>query len=310
MTRASEAPRFRPTARRWLPVVGLAVLVALVVPFLVIAVPQAVGADHSFVILSGSMEPSISPGDVVIVDTSAAVAVGDVVTFDSGSDVPTTHRVVDVADGQYVTKGDANENADSRPVNPDDVLGRVSLTIPLAGYVVLWANSPTGYVALVIAPIGLLLANELYAWAVAPREDDSADERTPSDSTDERTPRPAIRRVDDAAAQRPNAGAARSTPSHETVAVAVVDLKLAILAMAGLVAYAALNVYREFVALGAPDPISVGALTGGVIGLTFAVWVTISARLAARSAEERESSDTAPRPLSMQTDPETIEVER
>lgn len=301
MTRTFAGPRFRPTARRWLPVLGLLVLVAVVVPFLVIAVPQAVGADHSFVILSGSMEPSISPGDVVIVDASGAVAVGDVVTFDSGSEVPTTHRVVDAVDGQYVTKGDANENVDSRPVDPDDVLGRVSLTIPLAGYVVLWTNSPTGYVALVIIPIGLLLANELYTWAVAPREDDSADEQTP---------KPAIRRVDDTAPERRNAEAGRATLSRDRVAVAVADLKLAILAMAGLVAYAALNVYREFVGLGAPDPISVGALTGGVIGLAFAIWVTVSARLATRSAEDGESSDTACQALAVRTDPETLEVER
>lgn len=299
MTRTFAGLRFRPTARRWLPVLGLVVLVALVVPFLVIAVPQAVGADHSFVILSGSMEPSISPGDVVIVDASAAVAVGDVVTFDTGSEVPTTHRVVDAVDGQYVTKGDANENADSRPVDPDDVLGRVSLTIPLAGYVVLWTNSPTGYVALVIVPIGLLLANELYTWAVTPSEDDSADEQTP---------KPAIRRVEDTAAERRTAEAVRAPLSRDSVAVA--DLKLAILAMAGLVAYAALNVYREFVGLGAPDPISVGALTGGVIGLAFAVWVTVSARLAARSAGDGESSETVSQPLSIQTDPETVEVER
>ncbi|MFC7131988.1 MULTISPECIES: signal peptidase I [Salinibaculum] len=292
----------RSTLRRVLTVLGLVVLVAALVPFLVFAVPQVVGADHGFVILSGSMEPSVSPGDVVIVDASAAIAVGDVITFDNGNEIPTTHRVVGVVDGQYVTKGDANENADAQPVDPSNVLGEVTVTIPLVGHVILWVNTPTGYVALVVVPLVLLLANELYMWARRGKPDD-----------EEPTLKPAIRHVDDVAAERraaEAAAAAETPPSRETVAVAVTDLKLTVLAMAGLVAYAGLNVYREVTGLGAPDPVSVGALTGGLLGLAFAVWVTVSARLAARSAAAEASTDAPSRSRPAQTDGGTPEVER
>ncbi|TKX83266.1 hypothetical protein EXE43_25160, partial [Halorubrum sp. SS5] len=54
--------------RRIANIVGLMILVAIVVPFVVFAVPQVVGADQSYVVLSGSMEPAMSPGDVIIVN--------------------------------------------------------------------------------------------------------------------------------------------------------------------------------------------------------------------------------------------------
>jgi len=288
----------RGTARRALTVLGVVVLVALLVPFLVFAVPQTVGADHGFVILSGSMEPAVSPGDVVIVDASASVAAGDVITFDDGNAIPTTHRVVDVVDGQYVTQGDANENADAQPVPPDAVLGRVTLTIPLIGHVILWVNTPTGYVSLVVLPLVLLLATELYSWA------------RDRDADPEPTLKPAIRHVDDAEAERRAAEAAADASTRETVAVAVTDLKLTVLAMAGLVAYAALNVYREVTGLGAPDPVSVGALTGGVLGLAFAAWVTINARLVARAANSQSQTDGSSQHSIPATDGGTVEGER
>ena len=59
------------------------VLVLAVVPFVVYAVPGVVGASESYVVLSGSMEPTISPGDVIVVEDvdPGDVEEGDVITF-------------------------------------------------------------------------------------------------------------------------------------------------------------------------------------------------------------------------------------
>jgi signal peptidase len=272
------------------------VLVAALVPFVVFAVPQAVGADHGFVILSGSMEPTVSPGDVVIVDASAPIAVGDVITFDDGNTVTTTHRVVGIEDGQYITQGDANQYVDTQRVAPGEVLGRVTLTIPYIGHVILWVNTPVGYVGLVLAPLVLLVASELFAWA---RRRDGTD--GPGDSDDAGpTPTPAIRHVDDVRTEHAETDTADDTDAvaegdsdktgdRETVAVAVADLKLTVLAMVGLVGYAAWNVYREVTTVAAPNPVTVGALTGGLLGLSFALWVTVSARRVASAGTNRPS---------------------
>ena len=258
-------------------VAGTLCLLALLAPFLVFAVPQTVGADHGFVILSGSMEPELSPGDVVIVSDAASVGVGDVITFSDGSAVPITHRVVGVVDGQFVTKGDANENADSAPVDPSAVLGRVVITIPVLGHVILWANTPLGQVSLVVVPLVLLGVSSLYGWA---REEPEA----APDHEDEQRPPP-----DDASAQSATDIAAMferlddepATAAPTTgprVAVADPDLKLTLLATAVVCGYAAWNVTREVAAVGAPHPASVAVLTAGLLGVLFAAWATVSVR--------------------------------
>ena len=264
------------------------VLLAVVSPFVVFAVPHAIGADDGFVVLSGSMEPALSPGDVVIVDASVPVEVGDVITYRTGADtVPTTHRVVGVQDGGYETKGDANENADTGLVAPEGVIGGVVLTIPVVGHVILWANTPVGYVTLVVAPLVLLGVTELLAWARSDPETVGDDDPTPGSGTS----RPdlgrntgAVIHADDGDQVTVSPAAGTESPAARTVAVAAVDLKLTLLAMATLFAYAGWNVHREFSLTAAPTPISVGALTAGLLGLVFAGWVTLAAWRTARAA--------------------------
>ena len=275
------------------------VLIAAVSPFAVFAVPQVVGADEGFVVLSGSMEPAMSPGDVVIVDASGPVGVGDAITYSRpGDSVPTTHRVVGVVDGRYETKGDANENVDAGTVPPEAIVGRVVLTIPFVGHVILWANTPVGYVTLVVGPLVLLGASELLAWAR--REPDERDEEPAASSpgTDADDPAAPDGSDVDGTADResPAADAGSGTGPDGTVSVAAVDLKLTLLAMGALLAYAGWNVHREFSLTAAPTPISVGAFTAGLLGLLFAGWVTLAAWRAARAARSELESGPAPDP--------------
>lgn len=155
-------------------VLGIALLIALVAPFLVYAVPGVVGAEHSFVVLTASMTPAIAPGDVVIVDERdpSSITEGDVITFvRGGSEVPVTHRVIDVVDGPtgvaFETQGDANGGPDASLVPGENVLGVVAITIPYIGYVIQFADSPIGFVALVVVPFGLLVLSELWSLARA-----------------------------------------------------------------------------------------------------------------------------------------------
>ena len=296
-------------------VLATVVLLAAVSPFAVFAVPQVIGADEGFVVLSGSMEPALSPGDAVIVDASGPVEVGDVITYRTGTDtVPTTHRVVGETDGGYETKGDANENVDAGTVAPGAIIGRVVLTIPVVGHVILWANTPVGYITLVIGPLVLLGASELFAWAR--REPDGrGGEPVSSPGTDANDPDTldgsegpdAIDADTTADWEFPAADAETEPAPAGTVSVAAVDLKLTLLAMSTLLAYAGWNVYREFSLTAAPTPISVGALTAGLLGLLFAGWVTLAAWRAARAARSEPESGPDPEP-DIDSDP-TFELE-
>lgn len=86
------------------------------------------------VVTSGSMQPSIRTGDVVLVDHVDGVAgPGTILAFDDGDGL-VIHRVIGVSqDGAYATKGDANDTADSSPVSADQVVGEGRLLVPYIG---------------------------------------------------------------------------------------------------------------------------------------------------------------------------------
>ena len=168
-------------------VVGLVLLLVVVLPFVVFIVPQAVGAEHSYVVASSSMSPAIETGDVVLVNELSAPAVeeGDVITFIDGERATiqggeaggnlVTHRVTDIRQTEqglaFETKGDANEEADRGVVPASALVGRVMVTIPYIGHVIVFAGTRLGFLALVAAPLGLLVLGELYDLARAARND-------------------------------------------------------------------------------------------------------------------------------------------
>lgn len=114
-----------------------AVVAAVVVPRLAGGTPYAV--------LTGSMEPAMPPGTLVIVRDvdPTTVAVGDVITFMPREDDPSvvTHRVVGVGVDMtgaptFTTKGDANPVADIAPVHDYQVVGKRWYFVPYLGWVV------------------------------------------------------------------------------------------------------------------------------------------------------------------------------
>jgi len=80
----------------------------------------------------GSMEPALSPGDVIIYRrVSPRLATGDLVVFQYAGGL-VVHRVVGVMrDGTLRTAGDANDTADMTPLESTAVRGEVVLVLPL-----------------------------------------------------------------------------------------------------------------------------------------------------------------------------------
>ena len=118
------------------------------------------------IVKSGSMEPTIKTGGIVIIKPESMYNVGDVVTFgaDTKTQIPTTHRIV-ATEGQgsgqmFQTKGDANNAADPTPTSVKDVHGKVILTVPYAGYVLDFARKPSGFALLVGVPALLIILEE------------------------------------------------------------------------------------------------------------------------------------------------------
>jgi len=178
MTHSSDAGVDWRRIGHWL---GLCALLLVVGVFVVAAVPQAAGADESYVVLSGSMSPTIDAGSVVFVSSvpTDQISEGDVVTYDrspGGENTRVTHRVVDVVerDGtrRFETRGDANEDPDPSLVAPNEVIGVVTFSVPYVGYVISFSQTRLGLLTLVIVPALLLVVLELRDLLSATAGDD------------------------------------------------------------------------------------------------------------------------------------------
>ena len=116
------------------------------------------------VVLSGSMEPALATGDVLIESRISPVdaKVGDVITFRDPErpERLITHRVRSVrvrpSEVSFTTKGDANNTVESWQIPREGGIGRVEYRIPKLGYAVAWISGPAARIFLVIIPALLL----------------------------------------------------------------------------------------------------------------------------------------------------------
>lgn len=103
------------------------------------------------VIATGSMEPMIKPGDIIlvkkIVDMEGinSLKVGDVIQFKRDS-ILISHRIIDVINDEeeglgFKTKGDNNSGPDSDLVKPEDIKGIIVYTVPKLGWPTLLIKS-------------------------------------------------------------------------------------------------------------------------------------------------------------------------
>lgn len=100
-----------------------------------------------YTVLTPSMEPAYSVGDVVIVKLANAdeINTGDVITFNPSSDnnAYLTHRVTEKIQNYegtgvtcFRTKGDSNNTDDSFLIDSSRVIGKVSFSVPKIGYII------------------------------------------------------------------------------------------------------------------------------------------------------------------------------
>lgn len=144
----------------------------VIVVFTVIAILMIVsifpitGNYKLMVVQSGSMEPAIKMGSVVVVKPADDYKIGDVISFYKTAKTadPITHRIYDikVAGGEpnYITKGDANNAPDQKEVKKKEIIGKVLADIPYFGYVVDFAKTPFGFSLIIIIPAGLIIYDE------------------------------------------------------------------------------------------------------------------------------------------------------
>ena len=115
-----------------------------------------------YVVLSGSMEPELPVGSVILTTTHPdRIGTQDVITYRAGQQL-VTHRVSRIEGESLFTKGDANPSEDPCPVKADQIAGKVISCIPYAGYLVIWLQRPYILFLLFAAILILLLIKKMH----------------------------------------------------------------------------------------------------------------------------------------------------
>ena len=142
---------------------GIVFIILLALAILMF-VPNFIGYK-GFAVISGSMEPKIPVGSIVYAKEAAFsdLEVGDVITYRLSGDTVVTHRVVEINKDEQsvVTKGDANEKVDTAEVKSNQIVGKVAMSIPLIGYITIYAKTPIGIIAICAIAAILILLNFL-----------------------------------------------------------------------------------------------------------------------------------------------------
>lgn len=145
------------SARRLIGGAALALSGGALTILLIVGLGMALGF-RALIVRSGSMEPTVSTGDVVVTRLvrPSAVSKGDIVTFQDPSRAGelVTHRVVKTRrDGDvvsFVTRGDANSGQEEWSVDADGTVGAMAFRIPKAGYLLAWLRTPVVRISLVV----------------------------------------------------------------------------------------------------------------------------------------------------------------
>lgn len=159
-------------------IIGSFIIWFVILFCLALALPRLAGME-TYVVVSGSMEPSIPVGSLVYskeTDPKTLIP-GDVIVFyksndmpgsgssggDPGGAVPITHRVLEnhTDNGEIITKGDANNHADISPVTYNNVLGKVVFHVRSLGYLAAPLSTLLGKVGIVMVLLAAYILTEV-----------------------------------------------------------------------------------------------------------------------------------------------------
>ena len=155
--------------------------------FVLLALLPHTGLYRPETVLSGSMKPDFSSGDLVIVtpEPSRNVRVGQVISYQIpvGDHHVQTHRIVQILRGGehpvVRTKGDANNARDPWTARLDgSTAWRVRLVVPKLGWMVVWLRDPLVRLLTVFAaPLLFVLIALWRIW----QEPDQGEREEPAD---------------------------------------------------------------------------------------------------------------------------------
>lgn len=139
-------------------------LVVMLIIAGVLVLPPFMGCKN-MAVLSGSMEPTIGVGAMVVAREvePESLETGDVITYVLSGDTLVTHRIIEIdrEKQEVITQGDANEVADGAPIAYDRIVGRVLFHVPYLGYLSMYMKTPLGIAGICGVLMVLIILNFL-----------------------------------------------------------------------------------------------------------------------------------------------------
>jgi len=131
-------------------------------------VPDFIGYKP-LIVLSGSMEPTILTGDLILVKEADAedIAQNDIIAFrnDANTETVVTHRVTEVltenGEVSFLTKGDANTGADASQVKAENLEGKYLGRVGGLGRFAIFLQTPIGMLIFVVTPLCLFILYDM-----------------------------------------------------------------------------------------------------------------------------------------------------
>jgi signal peptidase len=135
-----------------------AIIIAVI--FLIFYRPVSLAGDTYYEpVYTGSMEPAIPVGGIVVIKpvNPETLKIGDIICFQLSEPTSITHRIINITDEGFITKGDANEDPDQWIVKKENVIGKVIFTVPFIGYLGYFVRTPIGFILLIVIPASLII---------------------------------------------------------------------------------------------------------------------------------------------------------
>ena len=106
-------------------------------------------------VISGSMQPALQIGDVIIIKKANNYAEKDIITYDNGL-TTITHRIKSINGDEIITEGDANDAPD-KPITKDRILGKYFFRISTFSVFSIMLTGKTIYLIMVLVLFAILL---------------------------------------------------------------------------------------------------------------------------------------------------------
>ena len=171
MIEAKAKPKKNQIIKKIITVIINIVFVLLIVVGILIAITllPIKGNIKIYSVRTGSMEPSIPVGSMIVAQPQSKYQKEEIVTFlpynanDKKDTI--THRIVDVVESEsqvfYSTKGDANDEEDIGLINGNQIKGKVLLKVPALGYVIGYLKTLPGLILIIIIPTTIIVYEEV-----------------------------------------------------------------------------------------------------------------------------------------------------